>query len=112
MYTATFTFYKGHYDADFYALDQAIAQVAQAIPGYIGEESWEKPELGLITNIYYWETMDALRELMAHPLHREAKRQQARWLKGYQVVIGRVTAVHGSPGMPHPLAGRQAALEP
>ena len=39
MYTSTFTFAKGEYDAEFHELDQAIARTAQSIPGYIGEES-------------------------------------------------------------------------
>lgn len=108
VFTSTFTFYKGEYDADFHALDNAIAEVAKAIPGYVGEESWENPALGLITNVYYWESMDALRQLMAHPLHLEAKKQQSRWLKGYQVVIGEVVSLYGSLDI-HPLAGRRAA---
>ena len=40
MYTATFTFQPGAFDDEFHALDQAIAQIAQSIPGYLGEESW------------------------------------------------------------------------
>jgi GNAT superfamily N-acetyltransferase/heme-degrading monooxygenase HmoA len=108
VFTSTFTFYKGAYDADFHALDNAIAEVAKAIPGYVGEESWENPGSGLITNVYYWESMEALRRLMAHPLHLEAKKQQTRWLKGYQVVIGEVVSMYGNLDI-HPLVGRQAA---
>ncbi|HEY1397935.1 antibiotic biosynthesis monooxygenase [Roseateles sp.] len=108
MFTSTFTFYKGEYDADFHALDDAIAAMAKAIPGYLGEESWENPALGLITNVYYWESMDALRQLMAHPLHQQAKQQHERWLKGYQVVIGEVVSMYGSLDI-HPLAGRQVS---
>ena len=52
MYTATFTFAKGQYDDEFYALDNAIAQVAKSIPGYLGEEAWENHETGLVSNVY------------------------------------------------------------
>jgi NADH:ubiquinone oxidoreductase subunit F (NADH-binding) len=36
MYTATFTFAPGEYDDEFHRLDQAIAEAARAIPGYLG----------------------------------------------------------------------------
>jgi len=57
LYAATFTFAKREFDDEFHALDNAIAQVAKSIPGYIGEEAWENPTAGLISNVYYWESM-------------------------------------------------------
>lgn len=107
MFTSTFTFAKGEYDAEFHALDEAIAQAARAIAGYIGEESWENAQTGLISNVYYWESMDALQQLMRHPAHLEAKQRQGRWLNGYQVVIGQVMGAYGDGGLAHPLAGRR-----
>lgn len=104
MYTATFTFAKREFDAEFHALDQAIAQVAKAIPGYLGEESWENPATGLIANVYYWESLAALQTLMTHPAHLAAKQRQAQWLQGYQVVIAQVVGCHGDGGLKHPLA--------
>ena len=101
MYSSTFTFAKREFDGAFHALGQAIAQVAKAIPGYLGEESWENPANGLICNVYYWATREAL---MQHPMHRAAKAQQARWLQGYHVVIAQVTGSYGDGGIPHPLA--------
>ena len=56
-------------------LDQAIAQVAKAIPGYLGEEAWENPSTGLVSNVYYWESMASLQALMAHPAHLAADGQ-------------------------------------
>ena len=106
MYTSTFTFAKGDYDADFFALDGRIAQVARAIPGYLGEEAWENAATGLISNVYYWDSMEALQQLMSHPSHREAKQAQARWLKGYQVVVAQVRETYGDGGIAHPLTGR------
>lgn len=105
MYTATFTFAKREYDDQFHALDAVIAQAARSIPGYLGEESWENPATGLVSNVYYWQTLKALQALMAHPTHLAAKRDHRRWLAGYQIVIAQVVASHGDGGVPHPLAG-------
>lgn len=109
MFTATFTFAKGDYDDEFHRLDQAIAEIARAIPGYLGEEAWENPATGLISNVYYWQTLEALRALIDHPRHLEAKRQHARWIQGYHIVIAQVLQSHGDGGVVHPLgtpAGR------
>jgi heme-degrading monooxygenase HmoA len=105
MFTSTFTFAKGDYDAEYFALDDRIAAVARSIPGYLGEEAWENATTGLISNVYYWDSMEALQQLMSHPDHREAKQAQARWLKGYQVVIAEVLRSYGDGGIPHPLKG-------
>ena len=104
MYTSTFTFAKGQFDDEFHALDNVIAQIARSMPGYLGEESWENHATGLISNVYYWKTMDALQELMKHPAHIAAKQRQAHWLKGYQVVIAQVVRSYGDGGIAHPLA--------
>lgn len=104
MFTSTFTFAKGDYDAEFFALDERIAEMARAIPGYRGEEAWENATTGLISNVYYWDSMDALQQLMQHPSHREAKQARSRWLNGYQVVIAQVVSTYGDGGIEHPLA--------
>jgi heme-degrading monooxygenase HmoA len=104
MFTSTFTFAKGEYDDEFHALDRSVADTAKAIPGYLGEEAWENPSSGLISTVYYWETMDALQQLMRHPAHLLAKRRQAEWLKGYHIVIAKVVHSYGDGGIPHPLA--------
>ena len=57
MFTATFTFAKRAFDAEFHAMDQAIAEVARATSGYLGEESWENPANVLVATVYYWETL-------------------------------------------------------
>jgi heme-degrading monooxygenase HmoA len=104
MFTTTFTFAPGDYDAEFHALDARIAEMARAIPGYLGEETWENAATGLVSNVYYWDSMAALQQLMQHADHREAKQAQARWLKGYQVVIAQVVNSYGDGGIAHPLA--------
>ncbi|MGM9515281.1 antibiotic biosynthesis monooxygenase family protein [Roseateles sp. DB2] len=95
MYTATFIFAKGDWDDEFHALDATIAAAARALPGYLGEESWDNAERGLICNVYYWESLEALQALMRHPAHLEAKRLQARWLQGYQVHVAQVLRSYG-----------------
>jgi heme-degrading monooxygenase HmoA len=104
MYTSTFTFAKREFDDEFHALDKVIAQVAKSIPGYVGEESWENASNGLVCNVYYWQTLESLQALMTHPAHIAAKRQQARWLGGYQVVVAQVLGCYGDKGIEHPLA--------
>ena len=83
------------YDEDFHLLDGRIAEAARALPGYLGEESWEDPARGLISNVYYWESLDALQALIRHPLHQQAKAAQSRWLDGYRVVIAQVIRQYG-----------------
>lgn len=110
-FSATFTFTKGEYDADFHALDAVIAEVAKSIPGYLGEESWENAAASLISNVYYWDSLAALQALMQHPAHQQAKQLQGRWLRGYQVVIAEVLRCYGDGGISHPLAGEPQALK-
>jgi heme-degrading monooxygenase HmoA len=102
MYSATFIFNKKQFDDDFYQLDNAIADIAKHTSGYIGEETWENADTGLISNVYYWDKMDGLHELMKHPKHLEAKAAQSKWLNGYQVVISQVVRAYGDGLIAHP----------
>ena len=106
MFTSTFTFAQREVDDQFRALDEVIAQVARSTPGYLGEETWQHPGNGLVSNVYYWESMASMQALMAHPAHVEAKQRQRRWLAGYQVVIAQVIGSYGDGGIEHPLSGR------
>ena len=56
MYSATFIFAKGDFDDEFHRIDQEIAEMARSAPGYLGEEAWENPSTGLVSNVYYWES--------------------------------------------------------
>ena len=87
MYSSTFIFAVGQLDETFHRLDQEIAAAAKAIPGYLGEEAWENPANGLTCNVYYWDSLEALQQLVEHPRHLEAKALQGNWLAGYRVVI-------------------------
>ncbi|WP_269506932.1 antibiotic biosynthesis monooxygenase family protein [Burkholderia sp. IMCC1007] len=108
MYASTFIFRAGQYDDEFHRLDRQIADMARATPGYLGEETWENAETGLIQNVYYWESEAALRQLIQHPAHREAKAKQARWLDGYRVVISQVLHEYGDGKLAQPHVGQPA----
>ncbi len=78
VYTSTFTFAKREFVDALRAPDQVIAVTAKSLPGHLGEESWENSATDLVSNVYYWESMEALRALIEHPAHQAAKREQAR----------------------------------
>ena len=99
MYSSTFIFAKKQYDDAFHRLDQMIAEMARQIPGYLGEETWDNPDTGLVSNVYYWDSMEALQQLVTHPRHLEAKARQGNWLAGYQVVISEVLRTYGDGGL-------------
>lgn len=104
MYSATFIFDKKQFDAEFHKLDRAIAESAKKSVGYLGEETWENPETGRISNVYYWETMEGLQALMKDPKHLEAKAAHSKWLNSYQIVISQVIRAYGDGAIPHPTA--------
>lgn len=95
MYVSTFIFATKKFDEAFHRLDQEIAAVAKSIPGYLGEEAWENADTGLVSNVYYWESLEALQQLVKHPRHLEAKAAQGNWLAGYQVIISEVIRTYG-----------------
>lgn len=95
MYSSTFIFAKKQFDDAFHRLDLEIASIAKEISGYLGEETWENAETGLVSNVYYWESLEALQILVRHPRHLEAKASQDNWLNGYQVIISQVIRTYG-----------------
>jgi heme-degrading monooxygenase HmoA len=103
MYSSTFIFLKGQYDEEFYRLDETIAEAAKQIPGYLGEETWTNEATGLISNVYYWESLESLQSLMTHPKHVEAKRLQSNWLNGYQIIVSEIIRAYGDGKLNHPV---------
>jgi heme-degrading monooxygenase HmoA len=95
IYSSTFIFAKRQFDDEFHRLDRQIAAAARNLPGYLGEEAWENASTGLVSNVYYWSSLDALRQLMSNPAHLQAKAAQANWLAGYRVVISKVMRAYG-----------------
>ena len=45
-----------------------------------------------------------------HPTHQEAKRQYARWYKGYYIVVSEVIRSYGDDNFPHITPNRRSAL--
>ncbi|MDA7417977.1 antibiotic biosynthesis monooxygenase [Xenophilus arseniciresistens] len=95
MYSATFVFAHHQLDDEFHALYDEITRVAESLEGFRGVESWENPTTGLVSKVFYWDSMDALHQLMVHPTHLRAKAAHEQWLAGYQVVISKVMRVYG-----------------
>lgn len=95
MYSSTFIFASKPFDEEFHRLDLIIAKAAKEIPGYLGEEAWENAESGLVSNVYYWDSLESLQRLIELPAHLAAKAAQANWLDGYQVVVSQVIRTYG-----------------
>jgi len=95
IYSSTFIFAKKQFDDEFHRLDASIATAARNLSVYLGEEAWENPATGLVSNVYYWSSLDALQALMSHPAHLLAKASQEKWLAGYRVVIAQVMRAYG-----------------
>lgn len=99
MFTATFTFAKRRFDAEFQSLDDDIARFARSLPGYLGEESWEDVAGQRISTVYYWDSLESLQRLVDHPAHRVAKQRQGEWLAGYRVTVSQVLRRYGDGGL-------------
>jgi heme-degrading monooxygenase HmoA len=109
VFSSTFIFAKKQYDDEFHALDAVIADVAKNTPGYLGEENWENNSTGQVSNVYYWDSLEALQQLMKHPSHLEAKQKQANWLNGYRVEISEVIRTYGDSLLANVLSNAQSA---
>lgn len=94
-YSSTFIFEARERGDEFFRLDDEIAARARQIPGFLGEEHWVNPENGLHSEVYYWETLEALQQLIGMDTHGVAKRRAAEWLGRYRVVIAEVRATYG-----------------
>jgi heme-degrading monooxygenase HmoA len=99
MYTSTFMFETKTYDDEFHRLNNQIAEQARLIPGWLGEESWHNDDNGLHSEVYYWESLDALKQLIGMTEHRVAKAAHEGWIGSYRVVIGEVLSSYGQAGL-------------
>jgi len=111
MYQASFIFSPGPLDSDFHEANAVIAQAAQAIDGYLGEESWASSATGLRMATYYWRTREALDAFARLASHRAAKRQQGRWYRGYHVIISSIETTYGDGRLGH-VTGDQRRVPP
>jgi hypothetical protein len=99
MYTSTFIFEAKPYDDEFHRFNDEIAARARVIPGFLGEEDWFNAETGLHSEVYYWESLEAMQQLIGMPVHREAKSLHDRWIGPYRVVLGQVLSTYGEQGL-------------
>lgn len=101
MYSVAFIWEPGDYDAEFQRLNAAVEDVARALPGFLGVESWQAAEGTRRNATYYWDSLDTLRAFSTHPAHLEAKRHYARWYAGYHVVVAEVLRSYGDGAFGH-----------
>lgn len=91
-------------DYELHQRDQAIAEIAQSIPGCLGEEAWENTASGLISTVYYWDSHEALRQPVEHPGQHAGGKLQGLWPEGDHVTIVHVLKRGGDGDISHPLA--------
>ena len=101
MYSASFIFKPGQIDDEFHRLNKLIDAAANSTDGYLGAETWQSAEGGVLNAIYYWESLDALEEFSRNPHHLEAKKQYSRWYEGYHIVISEIIRSYGDDSIPH-----------
>ena len=101
MYSVSFIFEPGDYDARFHALNARIDAAARANAGFLGAESWRSPDGRRANATYYWTSLEALRAFSAHPQHVEAKREYARWYRGYRILIAEIVRSYGDGALAH-----------
>lgn len=101
MYSAAFIYQPGEYDTEFHRLNNIIQAAAEAMPSYLGVESWQSADGTLKNATYYWSDMAALKEFSMHPSHLEAKRNYSTWYQGYHIVISEVIRSYGDGAFPH-----------
>lgn len=101
MYCASFIWEPGSYDSEFHRLNDMIDQIAQALPGFLGVESWQSADGSRKCANYYWSDLEALKEFSTHPTHQEAKRQYSRWYNGYHIVVSEVMRSYGDGSLLH-----------
>lgn len=111
MYSVSFIFEAGEYDARFHQLNAAIDAAARANPGFAGAESWRSADGSRANATYYWHSLAALREFSTHPRHMEAKREHARWYRGYHIVVAEIVRSYGDGALAHATPNQRAAGE-
>jgi heme-degrading monooxygenase HmoA len=102
MISCSFIFSPGEYDTEFHELDQRIEDFATALDGFVGVDRWVGEDGKSRNSIYYFENMDAVRQLSRYPEHLAAKENYKKWYLGYQIVVSEVTGSYGDGYFKHP----------
>jgi heme-degrading monooxygenase HmoA len=101
IYCAAFVFEPGEYDADFHRLNALVEATARSLPGFLGVESWVAVDGARRNATYYWDSLETLRAFSTDPVHQQAKREYARWYKGYHIVVSEVLRSYGDGAFGH-----------
>jgi heme-degrading monooxygenase HmoA len=94
-YASTFIYDIKQLDEEYHQLDSQIEASVQQIKGYLGKECWENKTQGLLSVVYYWDSLEALQQLVNNPQHLKAKQQHTQWLNNYKVIIAEVIREYG-----------------
>ena len=63
MISCSFILSPGDYDTEFHELDQRIDDFARSLEGFVGVDRWVSDDGKSRNSIYYFEDMDAVRQL-------------------------------------------------
>jgi len=99
VYSATFIFRVKNYDSEFERLNDIINQVANSNAGFLGKEGWANNEENKRSVVYYWDSLDALKQFSNHPDHQYAKQKYKQWYSGYEVIISKVLKFRSDNGL-------------
>ena len=102
MISCSFIFSPGVYDEEFHALDSRIEAFASSLTGFVGVDRWVSDDGKSRNSIYYFESMDSVRELSRYPEHLVAKENYRKWYLGYQIVVSEVIGSYGDGYFTHP----------
>ncbi len=90
VYSATFIFRFKNYESEFEHLNNIIDKAANTNTGFLGKESWSNEEENKRSVVYYWDSLESLKEFSNHPDHQKAKQSYNKWYSGYEVIISKV----------------------
>ena len=95
MFTAAFIFQPGEYDDEFFALDSEIEEYVETLHGYVKTERWVSDDGRIRNSVYYFSNRETIAKLARFEPHRVAKKNYARWYKGYRIEVSEITQIYG-----------------
>ena len=102
MISCQFVFEPGEYDDEFHTLDTQIEQYAQSLPGYVSVHRWVSIDGKIKNSNYFFEDLNSVKPLSQYPAHLTAKKEYARWYKGYKILITEVLHGYGDGNIEYP----------
>lgn len=102
MISCSFIFSPGSYDEEFHELDGRIDAFASSLEGFIGVDRWVSEDGKARNSIYYFKSMESVKELSRYPEHLIAKQNYKKWYLGYQIVVSEVVGSYGDGYFAHP----------